>query len=147
MLRRVLKWIKYYLDTQKEKELMRTKLQAIVVATGLLASLVTVSVLGQTEDHSKMGKMSGTKMSHDEMVAKIDKMSPDDKAAMIDKMSVKDKKAAMKTSGKAMSKMSAKEKADMFDNMPTDKKMTMMMGQGSTMHKGRKMEKMDKMDK
>ena len=125
---------------------MRTQLQAIVVATGLLASLATVSVLGQTEDHSKMGKMSGTTMSHDEMVAKMDKMSTEDKAGMIDKMSATDKAAAKKASGHDMSKMSAKEKADMFDNMPMDKKMAMMAG-GSTMQKGGNMGKMGKTDK
>ena len=126
--------------------MVRTKLQAIMVATGLLASLATVPVFGQTADHSKMGKMSGTKMSHDEMMAKIDKMSTDDKAAMIDKMSVKDKKAATKTSGQDVSKMSAQEKADMFDKMPMEKKMAMMTD-GSMMQKGGKMGKMGKTDK
>ena len=128
--------------------MMHTKIRAIVVATGLIASLATVPVFGQTADqadHSKMGKMSGTKMSHDEMVAKMDKMSPDDKAGLIDKMSVKDKKAAMATSKQDVSKMSVQEKADMFDKLPTDKKMT-MMGGGSTMHNGGKMGK-GKMDK
>lgn len=124
---------------------MRRKLRAIVVATALFASLAIIPVFAQ-EDHSKMGKMSGTKMSHDEMMAKMDKMSADDKAAVIDKMSVKDKKAATKTSGQDMSKMSAQQKADMFDKMPVDKKMTMMMTHGSMTHKGKKMAKgtMDK---
>lgn len=125
---------------------MRTKIPAIVLASSLLAGLATVPVFAQTPDHSKMGKMSGTKMSHDEMMAKIDKMSTDDKAAMIDKMAVKDKTAAMKTSGHDASKMSAQQKADMFDKMPVDKKMTMMMTQGSMTHKGKKMGK-GRMDK
>jgi hypothetical protein len=124
---------------------MRTKVQAIVIVTGLLGSLVTVPVFAQTEDHSKMGQMSGTKMSHDEMVAKLGRMSTDDKAALIDKMSVKDKKTAMKMSGHDVSTMSAKEKADMFDKMPMDKKMAiMMMTDGSMMHKGGKMGKTGK---
>ena len=66
---------------------MHTKIQAVVIATGLLAILATAPAFGQTDDHSKMGKMgkmSDKKMSHDEMVAKMDKMSTDDKAAMID---------------------------------------------------------------
>lgn len=122
---------------------MRTKIQAVVIATGLLAILATAPAFGQTDDHSKMGKMSGKKMSHDEMVAKMDKMSTDDKAAMIDKMPAKDKMAAMKTAGQDAAKMSAQDKADMFDKMPMDKKMAMMTG-GSKMHKGGKMGKMDK---
>lgn len=128
---------------------MRTKIQAVVIATGLLAILATAPAFGQTDDHSKMGKMgkmgkmSGKKMSHDEMVAKMDKMSTDDKAAMIDKMPAKDKMAAMKSAGQDASKMSAQDKADMFDKMPMDKKMAMMTG-GSKMHKGGKMGKMDK---
>ena len=126
---------------------MRTNIQALVVLTGLLASSATLPAFGQTADHSKMGNMSGTKMSHDEMIAKMDKMSKGDKAALIDKMSVKDKKAAMKTSGQDVSKMSAQDKADMFDKMPMDKKMTMMMAAGSMMQKGGKMGKMDKTDK
>lgn len=115
---------------------MHKKILIIAAATGLLAGLATVSVFAQTADHSKMGKMSGTQMSHDDMMAKMDKMSKDDKAALIDKMSVKDKKSAMKTSGHDVSKMSADEKADMFDKMPMDKKMAMMKTGGSTMHKG-----------
>ena len=125
---------------------MHTKLKAIVVATGLLASLATVPVFGQAEDHGKMGKMSGTTMSHDEMVAKIDKMSTEDKAAMIDNMPVTDKTAANKTSGQDVSKMSAKRKADMFDKMPMDKKMAMMTG-ASMMQKRGKMGNMGKTDK
>jgi hypothetical protein len=125
---------------------MRTSIQAIIVATGLLASVATVPIFGQMADHSKMGKMSGAKMSDDEMMAKSDKMSTDDKAAMIDKMSVKDKTAATKTSGHDMSKMSAQEKADMFDKMPMDKKKAMMTG-GSAMHTSGKMGKMGKADK
>ena len=134
---------------------MKTKmnLRVLAVATGLLACLVPAPGFGQTEDHSKMGKMSGTKMSgnkmtHEEMVAKMDKMSTDDKAAMIDKMPSKDKMAAMKMSGHEGTSMSAQEKADMFDKMPMDKKMSMMSG-GSMMHKGGKMGmgKMGKMDK
>ncbi len=112
---------------------MRRALQMIVIATGLIGSLATVPVFSQTEDHSKMGKMSGTKMSHEEMTARIDKMSTDDKAALVDKMSVKDKKAAMKTPGQDVSKMSVQEKADMFDKMPDDMKMTTMMQQGGKM--------------
>ena len=120
---------------------MRKRIQAIAVAAGLMASLAAVPVFGQSEDHSKMGKMSGTKMSHDEMIEKMDKMSKDDKAALIDKMPVKDKQAAMKTSGQDVSKMSAQQKADMFDKMPMEKKMTMMMAAGSMTHKGEKASK------
>ncbi len=125
---------------------MRSKIQAMVMSTAMLASLVAMPVFAQTEDHSKMGKMSGTKMSHDEMVAKMAKLSRDDKAALVDKMSAKDKQAAMKTSGQDVSRMSAQEKADTFDKMPMDKKMAMMMNDGSMMHKGEKMGKgtMDK---
>lgn len=125
---------------------MRTRIQAIVVATGLLAGFATVPVFAQTADHSKMGKMSGTKMSHEEMTAKLDKMSTDDKAALIDKMPAKDRTAAMKGSGHDGSKMSAQQKADMFDKMPMDKKMALMMKQGSMMHKDKQMGKgaMDK---
>lgn len=128
--------------------MMRTKMQTILVATGLLASLAMVPAFGQSSEHSKMsgGKMSGTKMSHEEMIAKLDKMSTDEKAALVDKMPAKDRMAAMKASGHDGGKMSAQQKADMFDKMPMDKKMTMMMAQGSMMHKGKKMGKgtMDK---
>ena len=126
--------------------MMRTKIRAIAVAAGLLAGLAIVPVFAQTADHSKMGKMSGTKMSHEEMTAKLDKMSADDKAALVDKMPAKDRAAAMKASGHDGSKMSAQQKADMFDKMPMDKKMTMMMKHGSMMHKDKKMGKgmMDK---
>ncbi len=117
---------------------MRTRIQAIGVGAGLRAGLAAVPGFGQVEDHSKMGTMSGAKMSHDEMIAKMDKMSKDDKAALIDKMPVKDKQAAMKTSGQDVSKMSAQQKADMFDKMPEEKKMTMMMAAGSMTHKGGK---------
>jgi hypothetical protein len=123
---------------------MHMKIQTIIVAAGLLANLATVSVFAQKTD--KISATTGSKMSHDEMMAKIDKMSTDDKAVMIDKMPTKDKTAAMKTSGQDVSKMSVQEKADMFDKMPMDKKMAMMTG-GSMMHKGGKMGKMDKMDK
>ena len=122
---------------------MRFKKQALVVVTALVASLAISPVFAQ-EDHSKMSKMAGTKMSHDEMIAKMDKMSVDDKAALIDKMPTKDKTAAMKASGHDMSKMSAQAKADMFDKMPMDTKMTMMMGGDSMMQKGGKMGKMGK---
>lgn len=122
---------------------MRTKLQAIGVATALLVSLAAVPTFAQ-DDHSKMGKMSGTKMSHAEMVSKIDKMSVDDKAAIIDEMPAKDRMAAMKASGHDASKMSAQGKADMFDKMPMDTKMTMMMAHDSMMQKGGKMGKMGK---
>ena len=114
---------------------MLTKLHAIVIATALLVGWAAVPVFAQ-EDHSKMGKMFGTKMSHDEMVAKMDAMSTDDKAAMIDKMPAKDRMAAMKAAGQNASKMSAQGKADMFDKMPMDKKMTMMMAGGPMMKKG-----------
>lgn len=122
---------------------MRRKLRAIVVATALFASLAIIPVFAQ-EDHSKMGKMSGTKMSHDEMIAKMDAMSTNEKAAMIDKMPVKDRTAAMKASGQNSSKMSAQAKADMFDKMPMDTKMTMMMAGDSMTQKGGKMGKMGK---
>lgn len=125
---------------------MRTKLQTIAVATALLVSLAEVSTFAQ-DDHGKMGKMSGTKMSHDEMVAKIDKMSVDDKAALIDKMPAKDRMAAMKASGHDASKMSAQGKSEMFDKMPMDTKMTMMMASDSMMQKGGKMGKMGKAGK
>ena len=124
---------------------MRTKLQAIAVAAVVMASLTTMPVFAQ-EDHSKMGKMSGTKMSHDEMIAKMDAMSTDDKAALIDKMPAKDRMAAMKAAGQNASKMSTQGKADMFDKMPMDKKMTMMMADGPMMQKG-KMGKMGKTGK
>lgn len=121
---------------------MRTRIQVIVVTVGLLAGVAAMPVVAQM-DHSKMGQKSGMKMSHEEMVAKLDKMSTDDKAALVDKMSVTDKKAAMKTSGHDVNKMSAAEKADMFDKLPMDKKMTMMMQKdGKTGHTG--MGKMDK---
>ena len=109
---------------------MRTKIQAMAVAAALLTGFGAISVFSQ-EDHGKMGKMAGKKMSHDEMMAKMEKMSTEDKAAMIDKMPVKDKKAAMKTSGMDVSKMSAKEKAEMFDKMPMDQQMTMMSAKES----------------
>lgn len=124
---------------------MRTKMQTILVATGLLASFAIVPLFSQTADHSKMGKMSGAKMSHEEMIARLDKMSTDDKAALIDKMPAKERMAAMKASGHDGSEMSAQQKADMFDKMPMDKKMTMMMAQDSMMDKGKKMGK-KKMD-
>ena len=120
---------------------MRTKIHALMVVTGLLASL-EIPVFAQ-ENHSKMGKMSGMKMSHDEMMARIEKMSTDDKAALIDKMPVKDKQAATKTAGKDVTKMSAQEKADMFDKMPMEKKMAMING-GPMMQKGAKMGKAHK---
>jgi hypothetical protein len=120
-----------------------------VVATALLVGVGTASAFAQTTDeHSKMSgmKMSGTKMSHDEAMAAIDKMSTDDKAAMIDKMSAKDKAATKETNGHDMGKMSAHDKADMFDKMPMDKKMSMMNG-ASTMHKGGMSDKMGKTGK
>ncbi len=128
---------------------MRMKIPMIVVATALLLGVATVPVFGQTADeHGKMSgmKKSGTKMSHDEAMAAMDKMSTEDKAAMVDKMSAKDKAAATKTAGHDMSKMSAQDKADMFDKMPMDKKMSMMNGD-STMHKGGMSGKMGKMGK
>ena len=125
---------------------MRMKLQAIAVAAVVMASLMTMPVFAQ-EDHSKMGKMSSTKMSHDEMIAKMDKMSVDDKATLIDKMPAKDRMAAMKSAGQEAGKMSAQAKADMFDKMPMDTKMTMMMAGDSMMQKGGKMGKMGKTDK
>ena len=118
--------------------MMRTKIQAMLVATGLLASLAMPAFA--QEDHGKMGKMSGMKMSHEEMMAKIEKMSADDKAAVVDKMSLKDKKAATKTAGKDVTKMSAEEKADMFDKLPMEKKMA-MISEGPMMQKGGKMGK------
>ena len=121
--------------------MMRMKLVTLVFATALLAGLATAPLFAQAEDHSKMGKMSGKEMSHDEMVAKMDKMSTNDKAALIDKMPAKDRMAAMKASGHDSGRMSAQQKADMFDKMPADKKMTMMMGAGAMMHKGKKMGK------
>ena len=128
---------------------MRMIIQVIVIATALLAGVGTVPVFGQTADeHSKMSgmKMSGTKMSHDQAMAAIDKMSADDKAGMIDKMSAKDRAATKETAGHDMSKMSAQDKADMFDKMPMDKKMS-MMNAASTMHKGGMSDKMGKMGK
>lgn len=134
--------------TEKETNNNANEHPVLVVATGLLASVAAVPAVGQMMGGEKMGKMSGTNMSHDEMMAKIDKMSTDDKAAAIDKMPAKDKVVATKTSGHDMSKMSTQEKADMFDAMPMDKKMSMMSGR-SPMHKGGKMGKgkMDKMGK
>lgn len=115
-------------------------MQAILITTCLLAAAMPVFA---QEDHGKMGKMSGMKMSHDEMMARIEKMSTDDKAALIDKMPVKDKQAATKTAGKDVTKMSAQEKADMFDKMPMEKKMAMING-GPMMQKGAKMGKAPK---
>ena len=120
--------------------MMRTKIQAIVLSTGLLVSLAAVPVYAQEAEHSKMGQMHGTKMTDEEKKAKIEKMSTDDKAAAVDQMSEKDKAAATKTSGQDVNKMSAQEKADMYDKMPMDKKMS-MMSDGSMMHKGGKMGK------
>ncbi len=128
---------------------MRMTIQVIVVATALLVGVETVPVFSQTADeHSKMSgmKMSGTKMSHDQAMAAIDKMSTDDKAGMVDKMSVKDKADATKKMGHDLSRMSPRDKADMFDKMPMDKKMSMMNG-ASTMHKGGMSDKMGKMGK
>ena len=125
--------------------MMRKNIQTIAVATALLAGLTTTPIFGQgAQDHSKKGKMSGKKMSHEEMTAKLDKMSAEEKAAMIDKMPAKEKMAAMKTAGQESSKMSAKDKADMFDKMPADKKMKMMRSHEPMMHKGGKMGKMEK---
>ena len=125
---------------------MRTKMKTMIGAAALLTSLAMVSVFGQTPTEGKMDHSTGTKMSHDETMAKIDKMSTDDKAAVITRMTAKDKKTEMDTSGHDVSKMSAQEKADMFDKMPMDKKMEMMKG-GHMMHKGGKMGKMGHMDK
>ena len=119
---------------------MRTKIQTIVFAAVLLAGYAAAPLFSQAGEHGKMGKMAGKKMSHDEMVAKIEKMSTDDKAALIDKMPAKDRMAAMKASGQDAANMSAQQKADMFDKMPLDKKMT-MIGKGSMMHNGKKMGK------
>ena len=132
---------------------MLKTVQAILVSAGLLASFGAVQGLSQTPDDSKMGKMSGSKMSgsmsgskmtHDEMMAKMDKMTADDKADMMDHhMSMKEKSAAMKM-GHDMSKMTAQEKADMFDKMTMEKKMALMRG---PMMKNGKMDNMGKMDK
>lgn len=121
--------------------MMRTKTLALMIVIGLFASL-EMPVFAQ-EDHSKMGKMSGMKMSHEEMMAKIEKMSTEDKVAVVDKMSLKDKKAATKTAGKDVMKMSAEEKSDMFDKLPMEKKMA-MTSEGSMMQKGGKMGKSTK---
>ena len=125
---------------------MRKKMKKIMGATALLAGLATVSVFAQSPTEGKMDHSTGTKMSHDETMAKIDKMSTDDKAAVITRMTAKDKKTEMDTSGHDVRKMSAQEKADMFDKMPMDKKMEMMKG-GHMMHKGGKMGKMGNMAK
>ena len=119
---------------------MRTKVQTIVFGAVLLAGFTAAPLFSQAEEHGKMGKMSGKKMSHEEMVAKIEKMPTNDKAALIDKMPVKDRIAAMKASGQDAANMSSQQKADMFDKMPLDKK-KMMMGKGSMMHNGKKMGK------
>lgn len=119
--------------------MMRKNIQAVVLATALLA---TAPLFGQ-EAHSKMGKM-GMKMSHEEMTDKMDKMSVDEKAVLIDKMPTKGKMAAMKAAGQDASTISPQEKADMFDKMPSEKKMKMMMAHESMMHKGGKMGKMEK---
>ena len=65
---------------------MRTKIQGIVLSTGLLASFAAVPVFAQEAEHSKMGQMPGKKMSDEEKTAKIEKMSTDDKAAARDKV-------------------------------------------------------------
>lgn len=118
-------------------------IQAIVLAAGLVVVGVTTTAFAQS-DHSKMGKMGGTKMSHEEMMAKVDKMSAEEKAMLIDKMPAKEKTVAMKAAGQDAGKMSTQDKANMFDKMPADKKMKMMMANESMTHKGGKMGKMDK---
>jgi hypothetical protein len=122
---------------------MFKKIQAMVLVTGLLAVGSTTAAFAQS-DHGKMGKMSGTKMSHEEMMAKLDKMSVEEKTTLIDKMPVKEKTAAMKAAGQDPGKMSSQDKAAMFDKMPAEQKMKMMMAKGSMMHKGGKMGKMEK---
>ena len=121
---------------------MFKKIQAMVLLAGLVAVCTTTAVA--QSDHTKMGKMAGTKMSHDEMMAKMDKMSTDEKATLIDKMPAKEKSSAMKAAGQDAGKMSSQDKADMFDKMPADKKMKMMMAKESMMYKGGKMGKMEK---
>ena len=125
---------------------MRTEVKTMMGVATLVAGLAGVAVFGQTPTEGKMDHSTGTKMSHDETMAKIDKMSADDKAAVVNKMTAKDKKTEMDTSGHDVSKMSTQEKADMFDKMPMEKKMEMMKG-GHMMHKGGKMSKMGHMDK
>lgn len=125
---------------------MLKKIMTITLTAGLLASMATTMAFAQS-DHGKMGKMSGTKMSHEEMMAKVDKMSADEKATLVDKMPAKEKSSAMKAAGQDASKMSSQDKADMFDKMPADQKMKMMMGKKSMMHKGGKMGHMPNMEK
>ena len=122
---------------------MFQKIQTMLLLAGLVALGATTMAFAQS-DHSKMGKMGGTKMSHEEMTAKMDKMSADEKATLIDKMPAKEKSVAMKAAGHDASKMSSQDKADMFDKMPADKKMKMMMANESMMHKSGKMGKMEK---
>lgn len=122
---------------------MFKKIQAMVLVAGLAAVGATTTAFAQS-DHSKMGKMAGKKMSHEEMMAKMDKMSAEEKATLIDKMPAKEKTAAMKAAGQDPGNMSSQDKAAMFDKMPADQKMKMMMAKESMMHKGGKMGKMEK---
>ena len=135
--------------TTKGNEMINKNIQAWMIAAALLTGTASLPALAQsTDDHSKMSKSSGMKMSHDEMMAKMDKMSSDDKMMMIDKMSSKDRMAAMKMAGMDSSKMmSSDEKSAMWDKMTSEKKMKMMMAQDPTMHKSGKMDKMHDMDK
>lgn len=130
---------------------MTKQLKTILATVGLLTALTMSSAAAQTPtdttagDHMS-GKKMTSKMSHQDMMDKMDKMSADEKAAMFDKMSAADKMHATKMAGHDMSKnsskermemmgkMTAQEKADMFDKMPMEKRMSMMKGD-SKMHK------------
>src|SRR5665213_4016633 len=125
---------------------MRKRIKMILAAAGIVTAFAISPAVARPTQDSKMSDGSGSKMSHQQMMDKMDKLTADDKAAMYDRMSNRDKMAAMKMSGHDMNKMSHKESMDMmgkmstedkagaFDKMPMEKRMTMMR-----MHKDSKM--------
>jgi hypothetical protein len=126
---------------------MRKRIGTALVAAGLFSGLAVIPAFAQDQSTMSDGKMAGGKVSHQQMMDKMNSMSADDKAAMFDKMAPKDQMSAMKMSGHdmgkmshqemmdSMSKMSAQDKAAAFDKMPTSKKMAAMkMSQGTMAH-------------
>jgi hypothetical protein len=110
---------------------MRRKTQLAVVTVGLLGGLGVSSAFAQSADDKTMSddKMAGdkmpAKMSHKQMMDKMNAMSAADKAAMFDKMSEQDK-------------------ADMFDKMPMEKRMAMMKADSAMKSKMMGHDTMDK---